>query len=96
MLLRHIPLCQSHNNILSAISTAILVLLRELENACEPAFNDLSRATWGALSFVSGHSAYVDELVKALEQVADVTRPLIEQKKYIRNFFDKAARCVEI
>lgn len=68
------------------------MILKELENACEPAFNAMSRIAWGSISLVSGQSAYVNDLVKAMEQVADMIKPLVEQKRYLRNFFDKASR----
>lgn len=66
--------------------------MKELENGCEPAFTVMSRTAWGTVSLVSGQSSYVDDLVKAIEQVANNVKPLIEQKKYLRNVFDKAAR----
>ncbi|CDO68963.1 hypothetical protein BN946_scf184782.g11 [Trametes cinnabarina] len=77
-----------------AISAAILVMLRELESACDPAFTTLSRTAWSTMKQVSGQSAYVDPLVKAIEEVAETVKPLVEQKKYLRNFFDKAANTV--
>ncbi|KAI0358545.1 hypothetical protein OH77DRAFT_1420941 [Trametes cingulata] len=78
----------------SAISAAILVMLRELDFACEPAFNTLSRTPWATVKHVSGQSAYVEPLVKTIEEVAETVKPLVEQKKYLRNFFDKAANAV--
>lgn len=80
----------------SAVSAAIMVLLRELENATDPAFTAMSRTAWGTLSLVSGQSAYVDDLVRATEGVMEVVKPLLEQKRYLRNFFDKASRSVNI
>ena len=41
---------------------------------------------------VSGQSPYTDELVKSAEQLVVVIKPLVEQKKYLKNFFDKACR----
>lgn len=79
---------------LSAISAAILVMIRELESACEAAFATLSRTPWATVKLVSGQSAYVADLLGAIEQVAETVKPLVEQKKYLRNFFDKAARSV--
>lgn len=75
----------------SAISAAILVLVKELENACEPAFNSMSRVAWATINSVSGPSSFMDDLVKGIEQVTETMKPSIEQKKYLRNFFDKAA-----
>lgn len=69
------------------------MLLKELESACEAGFNAMSRTVWSLLDAVSGPSPYVDEIVKGVEQVTDAIRPLIEQKKYFRNYLDKAARC---
>ena len=69
-------------------------MLRELDVASEPALNTLSRMSWINHNQVSGPSSFVDDLNHALEQVADTIKPLVESKKYMRNFFDKAARCV--
>ena len=69
-------------------------MLKELENACEPAFNTMSRISWSVLNLVSGQSPYINDLVQAVEQVVETIKPLIDQKKYLRNFFDKAARYV--
>ena len=87
-----IPLTKLWDLIFSAISAAIGVMLRELESACEPHFTSLSRTPWATVKHVSGQSAYVQDLLNAVEQVAEVVKPLVEQKKYLRNFFDKAAR----
>ncbi|KZT71823.1 hypothetical protein DAEQUDRAFT_744138 [Daedalea quercina L-15889] len=77
-----------------AISAAIQVILRELEAACDPACSIISRTAWATQKSVSGQSPYVDDLVRAVEQVVDSVKPLIEQKKYLRNFMDKAASVV--
>ncbi|EGO00491.1 hypothetical protein SERLA73DRAFT_122492 [Serpula lacrymans var. lacrymans S7.3] len=78
----------------SVISTAILVQLRELDSACEPAFGVMARTSWSSLNQVSGHSSYVDEVVKVTQQVTELIAPLIEQKKYLRNLFDKASSLI--
>ncbi|OJT15430.1 Vacuolar protein sorting-associated protein 53 -like protein [Trametes pubescens] len=78
----------------SAISAAIMVMLRELDSACDSALTTLSRTPWATVKHVSGQSAYVEPLVKAIEDVAETVKPLVEQKKYLRNFFDKAANAV--
>jgi hypothetical protein len=78
----------------SVISVAINVQLRELESAYEGAFNAMSRVNWGAISQVTGHSPFIDDIIQVTEQVTEVIKPLVEQKKYLRNFFDKACRCV--
>jgi hypothetical protein len=71
---------------------AIIIQLRELESACDPAFGAMARTSWTTLNQVSGQSAYTGELVKAAEQVMETVKPLVEQKKYLRNLFDKACR----
>ncbi|KAJ7346960.1 Vps53-like protein [Mycena albidolilacea] len=78
----------------SVISAAIVVQLRELEAACEPAFTAMSRSSWATLKQVSGQSAYTVDLVNAVEQVVDSVKPLVEQKKYLRNFLDKACSLI--
>ena len=52
----------------------------------------MQRSPWSTLSQVSGPSPYTEELIRAVEQVAEIIRATVEQKKYLRNFFDKACR----
>ncbi|KIM45519.1 hypothetical protein M413DRAFT_442185 [Hebeloma cylindrosporum] len=78
----------------SAISTAINVILREFENNVDPSFITLSRTSWPTINQVSGPSPYTGELVKCAEQVIELIKPLIEQKKYLRNLFDKASSII--
>jgi vacuolar protein sorting-associated protein 53 len=73
---------------------AIIVQLREIDFACDPAFGTMSRTLWPNLKQVSGQSPYAGELVLAVEQVIEVVKPLVEQKKYLRNLFDKTCRWV--
>lgn len=54
----------------------------------------MSRMSWEKLNQVTGQSSYVDDLARAVESFCDIIKPLIEQKKYLRNFFDKACRLV--
>ena len=68
-----------------------MTLLHELENATDPAFSALARTAWSTISLVSGQSAYVDDLIHAIENVMKTTKPLVEQKRYLRNFLDKAS-----
>lgn len=79
---------------MSVLSGAINCQLRELETACEGVFTALSRVNWSMTNQVTGYSAYVDDLVKIIEQVADQIKHLVEQKKFVRNFLDKACGLV--
>lgn len=82
--------------IYSVISSAIVVLLRELEASCDPHFSTLTRSLWANVKNVSSQSTYMTELVPGISTVADLAREVVEKKKYLRNFYDKAARCVRI
>lgn len=75
----------------SVISSAIAALLRELENSCDPHFSALTRTVWANVKNVSSQSAYMNELVPVISGIADLTRDLVEKKKYLRNLYDKAA-----
>lgn len=75
----------------SAASSSIVILLREMEASCEPHLLALSRMSWASLQEVTGPSSYVLELSRSLEQVSETITPLVESKKYLRNFFDKAS-----
>jgi len=54
----------------------------------------LARTTWPTVNQVSGPSPYTGDLVKSADQVVELVKPLVEQKKYLKNFFDKASRYV--
>ncbi|KAJ7077323.1 Vps53-like protein [Mycena belliarum] len=89
-----ISLQVERDQFVSVISAAIVVQLRELEIACEPAFAAMARSSWANLKQVSGQSGYATDLVNAVEQVVESVKPLVEQKKYLRNFLDKASSLV--
>ncbi|KAJ4483824.1 Vps53-like protein [Lentinula aciculospora] len=89
-----VSLQEERDLFVSAISAAIVVQLRSLELACEPAFNTMSRSVWSNLNHVSGPSAYIGELVRTVELVVEALKPMVEQKKYLRNFFDKACSLI--
>ncbi|KAL1748737.1 Vps53-like protein [Schizophyllum fasciatum] len=78
----------------SVISSAIVILLHELEVGAEPGFSAMARTSWASLQQVTGPSAYTDQVVTAMEQAVAAIKPLVEQKRYLRNFFDKAASLV--
>lgn len=71
---------------------AIVALLRELEAVCEPALMAMTRTIWINYELVTGQSPYIGDLVRALESVTEAIVPLVESKRYLRNFFDKASR----
>ena len=54
----------------------------------------MSRTSWANLSNVSGPSQYVLELARNTDSFMAILNPLVEQKKYLRNFYDKAAAYV--
>ncbi|KAG8863567.1 Vacuolar protein sorting-associated protein 53 [Tulasnella sp. 330] len=75
----------------SVISSAITVMLKEVESAVELGLAMMLRTQWGALTTVSGESPYVESIVRAVDTVVGSVRARVEQKKYLRNFYDKAA-----
>ncbi|KAJ7282965.1 Vps53-like protein [Mycena rebaudengoi] len=89
-----ITLQAERDQFVSVISAGIVVQVRELELACEPAFAAMSRSSWSTQKQVSGPSAYTADLVGAVEQVVETVKPLVEQKKYSRNFLDKACSLI--
>ena len=54
----------------------------------------MNRTTWVTLESVSGQQAHVLEMVAAVDSFVEVTKSQLEQKKYLRNFYDKAAAFV--
>ncbi|KAN0103653.1 Vps53-like, N-terminal domain containing protein [Russula decolorans] len=79
---------------ISVAFAAIVTLLRELEAVCEPALMSLTRTTWINHELVTGQSPYIGDLVRALESITEAIVPLVESKKYLRNFLDKASSLV--
>ncbi len=76
----------------SVAFAAIIALLRELEAVCDPALMALTRTTWINHELVTRQSPYIGDLVRVLESITEAIVPLVESKKYLRNFFDKASR----
>ncbi|KAH7107994.1 Vps53-like protein [Auriculariales sp. MPI-PUGE-AT-0066] len=79
---------------MSVISSAMVAILRELDTACEPCFRTMSTIMWAQQDAVHGQSGYVAGLVNAIDTVAEAVRAGVEQKKYLRNFLDKAANLI--
>lgn len=73
------------------ISSSITHLLKDLEYTCDPFFLAMSRTQWSTIETVSGQMIYVLDLVRSIDTVVDGIRSSVEQKKYLRNFYDKAA-----
>ncbi|KLO18398.1 hypothetical protein SCHPADRAFT_993623 [Schizopora paradoxa] len=88
---------QAERDVLIGVaSAAIIAQLRELEAACDASFDMLVKTAWSSTKTVSGPSAFVKDLTKGIDSVASAVQPLIEQKKYLRNFLDKAAALIMI
>ncbi|KAJ9094179.1 hypothetical protein QFC19_008030 [Naganishia cerealis] len=83
-----------HEQFIGVVSACLLVLQKELEIACEPAFAAILKTPWMNLENVSGRSAYVVDLVGSIRQVAEFVRERIEQKKYMRSFADRAVGAI--
>ncbi|KAH8922413.1 hypothetical protein BT69DRAFT_1320210 [Atractiella rhizophila] len=75
---------------LSTISSALLVLLRELEFTVEPVFSIMAKSPWKDVELVSSESSYVADFNKGMYAVIDVVRDGLQAKKYFRSFCDKA------
>lgn len=74
------------------IASAILVMLRELELTCDPPFGSMLKGPWKDAEVVISESAYISELRKAIVAVVEPVKGAVEQKKYLRNFCDKAVK----
>jgi vacuolar protein sorting-associated protein 53 len=77
----------------SVISVAIAQLLRDLEQCTETYFVSMTRTLWSSIETVTGQMPYVLELVRVVDAFVEGIKGSIEQKKYLRNFYDKASRC---
>ena len=82
------------NDTYRAISSSITQVLRDLETTVEPFLLTMTKTTWTTLESVSGQRAHVIEMVAAIDSFVEVTKVQLEQKKYLRNFYDKAATFV--
>lgn len=76
---------------LSVISVAIAQILRDLEQSIEPYFTTMTRTLWSSIQTVSGQMPYVLDLVNVVDGFVEGIKGSIEQKKYLRNFYDKAS-----
>jgi len=76
----------------SVISVAIAQLLRDLEQCTETYFISMTRILWSSIETVSGQMSYVLELARVVDAFIEGIKGSIEQKKYLRNFYDKASK----
>jgi vacuolar protein sorting-associated protein 53 len=77
----------------SVISAAINAQLIQFEAAADPYFSTVARTPWATMTgHVSGPSSWVDAFSSALESVVRTVKPLVEQKRYVRNLLDKASK----
>jgi hypothetical protein len=76
------------------ISSSITQVLRDLETTVEPFLLTMTRTTWSTIESVSGQQAHIIEMVATVDSFVEVTKSQLEQKKYLRNFYDKAATSV--
>ena len=90
----YIRVVRTLNDTYRVISLSITQVLRDLETTVEPFLLTMTRTTWATLESVSGQQAHVIEMVVAIESFVEVTKSQLEQKKYLRNFYDKAAAFV--
>lgn len=74
---------------LSTVSASLLAILNELEQSVDPYFGAMARSPWRDAEFVSSESAYVGDIVRALQATVAVVREAVEHKKYIRTICDK-------
>lgn len=82
------------NDTCRVISSSITQVLRDLEATVEPFLLTMTRTTWATIESVSGQQPHVIEMVAAVDSLVEVTKSQLEQKKYLRNFYDKAAAFV--
>jgi vacuolar protein sorting-associated protein 53 len=67
--------------------------LRDLEQCTETYFVSMTRTLWSSIETVTGQMPYILELVRVVDAFVEGIKGSIEQKKYLRNFYDKASRC---
>lgn len=87
-------MCHSKFAITSVVSAAINVQIRSFEFTCEPVFGAVARMSWASVNQVTGPSHYVEDLAQAAEGMVETIKSRVEQKRYLRNFFDKASSLV--
>ena len=93
-LVYNIRVVRALNDTYRVISLSITQVLRDLEITVEPFLLTMTRTTWMTLESVSGQQAHIIEMVAAVDSFMEVTKSQLEQKKYLRNFYDKAAAFV--
>ncbi|XP_074640960.1 vacuolar protein sorting-associated protein 53 homolog [Tubulanus polymorphus] len=87
-----INLNQEQDMFHSVISSCIQLLVQDLEGACEPALNAMSKLPWQSIESVGDQSNYVTAIINHLKQDLPVVRDnLASSRKYFTQFCLKFA-----
>ncbi|WFD44950.1 Vacuolar protein sorting-associated protein 53 [Malassezia psittaci] len=91
-----ISLENERKGFLGIIAAALQHLSRVLYNHTESGFQQMLRpeVPWSQLDYVMDKSPYIDTLASVMEQIAVIVRHEVENKRFVRNWCDKAVGTV--
>ncbi|KAJ3618412.1 hypothetical protein MTP99_006410 [Tenebrio molitor] len=91
-LAERIDLSKEQDNFHKVISNCILILVQDLENACEPALTAMSKIQWQNVDTVGDQSSYITAITTHLKTTIPIIRDnLSHSRKYFTQFCIKFA-----
>lgn len=74
-----------------AISSCIDSIIKNLEQAFDPYFQQMIKLPWGTMDTVGDQSDYVSQIVDIIRRNVTVVGRVVANKRYFRTFNDRFA-----
>ncbi|ROT43652.1 hypothetical protein SODALDRAFT_305825 [Sodiomyces alkalinus F11] len=83
-----IDLSSQADAFLGVASAAVLALVRTVERQCDGPWREMRNTNWATMESVGDHSAYVGELLRAVNEKAEEVLAILLKPQYARAFCD--------
>lgn len=87
-LVPRVDLSSQSDAFLGVASAAVIALVRDVGNSCEPVWREMRNTNWSTMDSVGDQSSYVGELLKHINSGAEQTLAIMHKAQYARAFCD--------
>lgn len=83
-----VELSSQSDAFLGVASAAVIALVRDVANSCEPVWREMRNTNWSTMDSVGDQSSYVGELLKHINSRAEEILGIMHKAQYARAFCD--------
>lgn len=87
-LMPRVDLSSQSDAFLGVASAAVIALVRDVGNGCEPVWREMKNTNWSTMDSVGDQSSYVGELLKHINSRTEEILGLVHKAQYARAFCD--------